>query len=122
MIIINNMTNYLKMSLKELNINRVMDRLIMKEIKLKEASKLINKSERQTIRIKKKYIIEWSKWIIHKSRWKTSNNKINYSKYIEPIQIIKTNYHDYWPTLSSEKLSKKHNIFIPVSTFKIRND
>jgi hypothetical protein len=52
------MTNYIKMSLKELNINTVMDRLIRKEIKLKEASKLINKSERQTIRIRKKYIIE----------------------------------------------------------------
>jgi hypothetical protein len=52
------MTNYIKMSLKELNINTVMDRLIRKEIKLKEASKLISKSERHTIRIKKKYIIE----------------------------------------------------------------
>jgi len=52
------MTNYLQMTEKELNINTVMDRLIKKEIKLKEASNLINKSMRQTKRIKKRYKLE----------------------------------------------------------------
>jgi len=52
------MTNYLKMTQKELNINTVMDKLIKKELLIKEVSKIINKSERQVIRIKKKYIKE----------------------------------------------------------------
>jgi hypothetical protein len=46
------------MTIKELQINTVMDKLITKEISIKEASKLIKKSERQTIRIKKKYCLE----------------------------------------------------------------
>jgi len=52
------MTNYLTMTMKELKINTVMDRLIKKEILVKEACIMINKSKRQTIRIKKKYIKE----------------------------------------------------------------
>ena len=57
------MNNYIKMTQKELQINTVMDKLVTKEITIKEASKLITKSERQVIRIKKKYILEWSFWI-----------------------------------------------------------
>ena len=114
------MTNYLKMTQKELNINTVMDRLIKKEMWIKEASKLINKSQKQTRRIKQKYIKEGSKWLIHKSRWKPSNNKWDDSKYTKAIQIIKTKYHDYGPTLSAEKLLEKHKIIIPVSTLRLQ--
>lgn len=114
------MTNYLQMTQKELDINTVMDKLIKKKIWIKEASKMINKCIKQTRRIKNRYIKEWSRWLIHKARWKPSNNKIDESKYIEPIQIIKKNYHDFWPTLSSEMLAKKHNFFIPVSTLRLQ--
>ena len=62
------MTNYLQMTQKELNINTVMDKLIKKDIWIKEASKMINKCIKQTRRIKNKYIKEWSKWLIHKAR------------------------------------------------------
>ena len=114
------MTNYLQMTQKELNINTIMDRLIKKEMWIKEASKLIYKSEKQTQRIKQKYIKEWSNWLIHKARWQPSNNKWDDSKYIEAIQIIKHNYHDYWPTLSAEKLLERHSITIPVSTLRLQ--
>ena len=120
-IIINHkyMTKYLQMTQKELNINTVMDRLIKKELWIKEASKMINKSKRQVIRIKNRYIKKWSAWLIHKARWRPSNNKVNELKYTEPIQIIKNSYPDFWPTLSSEFLAKRHNFFIPISTLRL---
>jgi hypothetical protein len=114
------MTNYLQMTKQELHINTVMDRLIKKELTIPEASKLISKCERQTKRIKKKYRENWSEWIIHKSRWSPSNNKIDESKYTEAIQIIKDKYSDYWPTLCSERLAQKHNITVPVSTLRLQ--
>lgn len=114
------MTNYLKMTKQELKINTVMDRLVKKEILLKEARIMINKSSRQTIRIKEKYLKEWSKWLIHKLRWRPSNNKVDESKYTEAIQIITDKYYDFWPTLSSEMLAKHHNYFIPVSTLRLQ--
>lgn len=79
---------------------------------------MINKSKRQTKRIKKRYIKEWSTWLIHKARWKPSNNKTDEWKYNDIIRIIKEKYIDYWPTLSAEKLLEKHNIIISVSTLR----
>ena len=114
------MTNYVKMSLKELEIKSVMDKLVNKELSIKESATSIGKSERQVKRIKKKYIQEWVSWIIHKSRWKPSNNKSNDVKYYDIIQIIKNKYPDYWATLAAEKLAKKHSIFIPISTLRLQ--
>lgn len=114
------MNNYLNMTPTELDTNTVMDKLVKKEIWVKEASKRINKCIKQTRRILKRYRIEWAEWLIHRARWKPSNNKWDDSKYINAMQIIKEKYHDYWPTLASEKLFKKHNIIIPVSTLRLQ--
>lgn len=110
--------NYLTMTQKELNINTVMDKLIKNELTILEASELINKTERHTKRLKKKYKLEWSRWLIHKARWKPSNHKIDNYKYENAIQIIKDKYSDYWPTLSVEKLLENHNIIVSLSTLR----
>lgn len=113
------MTNEkLFMTIKEINIITVMKKLKNKELWIKEASVLINKSERQTKRLKKQYILHWEKWIIHKLRWKPSNHKIDDNKYIEAIAIIKDKYYYYWPTLCAEKLAENHNIFLNISTLR----
>lgn len=114
------MTNYLTMTEKELKINTIMEKVMKKELTIKEASKLMEKSERQTKRIKKRYKEEWPSGLIHKARWKPSNNKIEDEKYSQTIEIIKEKYPDYWPTLSSEKLLEKHTIKIPVSTLRLQ--
>jgi hypothetical protein len=49
------MTNYLQMTQKELDINTVMDQLLKKKLTITEAAKRINKTERHTKRLKKKY-------------------------------------------------------------------
>jgi len=109
------MTNKIyNMTIKELNIHTVMERLIKKELWIKEASKMINKSERQTKRLKKKYKLEWVEWLIHKLRWKSSNHKYDETKYVQAIQIVKDRYNDYWPTLATEKLAELHNIEISI--------
>lgn len=112
------MTNYLKMTQKELDINTVMDKLIKNELTIPEASNIINKTERHVKRLKKKYKYEWSKWLIHKARWKPSNHQLDSKKYENVIQIIKNKYSDYWPTLSSEILLENHNIIVSISTLR----
>jgi len=111
-------TNYLTMTQKELNTNTVMDKLIKKELIISEAAKIINKTERHVKRLKKKYKTEWSKGLIHKSRWRPSNHQLDSEKYENAIQIIKKKYSDYWPTLSAEKLLEKHNIKVSISTLR----
>ena len=108
------MTNYLKMTQNELDINSVMDRLIKKELTIPEAAKRINKTERHVKRLKKRYKREWSKWLINKARWNPSNHKLDSKKYENAIQIVKEKYSDYWPTLSSEVLLENHNIRVNV--------
>ena len=98
------MTNYLKMTQKELDTNTVMDKVIKKELTISEAAKRINKTERHVKRLKKKYKQEWSKWLIHKARWKPSNHQLDTKKYENAIKIIKNKYSDYWPILSTEIL------------------
>ena len=112
------MTNYLQMTQKELDINTIMDKLIHNELTIPEAAKRISKSERQIKRLKKKYKIEWSKWLIHKARWKPSNYKLDTKKYENAIQIIKNKYSDYGPILSSEILLENHNIIVSISTLR----
>jgi hypothetical protein len=46
------------MTLKELDINTIMDKLVKKECSIKEAAVKICKTERQVKRIKKRYIKE----------------------------------------------------------------
>ena len=119
------MTNKIfNMTEKELHIKTVMDRLINWDITENQASKLITKSLRQTQRIKRKYKLEWIEGLIHKLRWKKSNHIYNENKYNEAIQIVKTKYNDYWPTLASEKLLEKYKIEISVPILRremIRN-
>jgi len=115
------MTNkYFKMTEKELNIKSALDRLIKKEITNKEAWKLLEKNIRQIFRIKSNYIKNWINWIIHKLRWRKSNNYIDLGsgKNKEIIEIIKEKYLDFWPTLAKEKLEENHNIKIKISTLR----
>ncbi len=112
------MTNYLKMTQRELDINTVMDKLIKKELTISEAAKRINRTERHVKRLKKKYKKEWSKWLIHKARWNPSNHQLDSKKYENAIQIIKDKYSDYWPTLSTEILLENHNITVSISTLR----
>lgn len=106
------------MTLKEINIKETMDKLLLRELTEQEASKMINKSLRQTQRIKKKYKEEWIIWLIHKLRGKTWNHKYDESKYNNALEIIKEKYSDYWPTLASEKLEDNYNIKISVPTLR----
>jgi hypothetical protein len=52
------MTNYLQMTQRELDINTVMDLLLKKELGFKEASNRMNKSIKQTRRIRARYCKE----------------------------------------------------------------
>jgi len=118
------MTNYLLMTTKELNIKSVMDKHLNGEITELESSQLIQKSLRQTQRIKKRYKLEWDKWLIHKLRWKKSNHKYDSSKYEKALEIVQEKYNDYSITLCSERLEELHNIKISVPTLRnemIRN-
>lgn len=114
------MTNYLQMTNKDLDIKYIMDKLLNREITNIKAKELLWKSERQIIRIKNKYKLEWNKWLIHKARWKPSNHKHDPTNYEEILKLRKEKYYDYNIIHFKEKLEEKHNI--KISYWTLRNE
>ncbi len=112
------MTNYLKMTNKDLDTKKIMDKLLECEITNIKAWEILWLSKRQIIRKKKKYKLEWINWLIHKARWRPSNHKHDPTKYKEIIKLRKEKYYDYNIIHFREKLLEKHNIKIAYWTLR----
>ena len=106
------------MSKKELKRLNCLHLVQGKRITLEDASSLINVSYRQAKWIIKKVRGEGGSTIIHKSRGKPSNRGFG-DKTIENIMdIYKSNYSDFGPTLVGEKLLELHQIQISTETLR----
>lgn len=112
------MTNYLQMTTKDILIKETLDNVLNNDITNVKAWELLWLWERQIIRKKQRYKLEWIKWLIHKSRWKVSNHKHDPTKYEEIIKLRIEKYSDYNITHFCEKLEEKHNIKISIPTLR----
>lgn len=104
------MKGIITMSSKEADRIPILDRLMNKTMKQKQASKLLELSVRQIRRLVKKYRREGANGIVHILRGKTGNRKIERSVIKKATEIIRTNYSDFAPTLAHEKLKELHGI------------
>jgi len=106
------------MTKKESKRYDIIKNVINKKINGTQASIQLNLSIRQTKRLKarvKKYGVQG---IIHKSRGKESNKKVD-SKLIDKIvKITEENYSDFTSQLTYEKLTEIHNISLSYSTVR----
>jgi hypothetical protein len=102
----------IEMRLKELKRLKVIYEAIEKHITQETAASLIGVTERQIRRIIKVVRKEGDKGIIHKSRGKTSPRRIPEKIKNRTLKLYKKKYHDFGPTLASEKLLELDNITI----------
>jgi transposase len=107
-----------QMSIKEAERLGVMQRVDKKILTIKKASEELGISERQTKRIRKRYLKDGAKGLISLKRGRISNRKI-----AEPIQnkilaLLKTKYLGFGPTLASEKLKERNQITISSETLR----
>lgn len=98
------------MSVKEINRLSIMKQLIKKEIKQKKAAKILSLSVRQVKRLKKRYQQEGAAGLIHQGRGKPSNRCIPKTEINRAIDIVRSKYWDFGPTLAWEKLQKFHQV------------
>lgn len=106
------------MTSKELLRYDIVKKLIIGAINGTQAALQINLSIRQIKRLKARVKKQGAKGVIHASRGKEGNRKIN-NKIIEEIRkIIKDKYNDFGPTFAQEKLEEIHNIKIGVETLR----
>lgn len=98
------------MTKKELSNYDIINNLINGKINGTDASKQMGVSIRHIKRLKRKVIDSGAKGLIHQSRGRSSNRKLDNKIIIKAKKFLKEKYHDFGPTLACEKLEENHNI------------
>lgn len=113
------MKDIIIMSRKEKGQVLVFEQLKRKEITQKLAGKQLGLSERQIRRKIKRYRKEGINGLLHRNRGRPSNKKIPEKKRLKVIDLYKNQFHDFGPTLASEKLEEMHEIKINAETLRL---
>jgi len=107
------------MAQHELRRLHVIRKAIDKIITQKDASEVIGLSLRQAQRMVARVKREGDKGIIHKSRGRPSNRSIPDATRRKVLTLFKATYHDFGPTLASEKLFERDKIEINDETLRL---
>lgn len=104
------MDTLLEMSAKELNRVEVMQRLTEKRMSQKEAGRILELSTRQIKRLLRAYRAKGAAGLISKHRGRKSNNRILAEVKKQALNVLKTKYKGFGPTLAHEKLVEKEKL------------
>ncbi len=96
-------------------IRKVLDR----EISQEKASEVLCLSSRQVRRIIKRVRQEGDKGVIHKSRGRPSNRRISDEIREKVIQLYRSEYGDFGPTLAAEKLEERDRVRVNEETLRL---
>jgi transposase len=107
------------MAQHELRRLHVIRKAIDQTITQKDASEVIGLSLRQVQRMVARVKIEGDTGIIHKSRGQPSNRSIPDVTRRKALTLFKATYHDFGPTLASEKLFERDKIKINDETLRL---
>lgn len=103
---------------KELKRLHVIHKVIAGTLTGKGASELICLSERQVRRIVKRIREEGEQGIVHRSRGKPSNRRLSLTLKERIIDLYKTVYTGFGPTLFTEKLTEAEGIVVSDETVR----
>jgi len=92
------------MSTKELSRLEVIQRLEEKRMIQKEAAEVLGVSVRQVKRLVRAYRREGAKGLVSKRRGKPSNNRLSEETKQKALDLLKSKYVGFRPTLAHEKL------------------
>jgi len=106
------------MSNKELNRLEVMQRLDDKRMSQQEASKILQVCTRQVKRLLKAYRENGATGLISKHRGRASNNRLPAETHKKALNLLKTKYEGFGPTLAHEKLTEKDKLRLSVESLR----
>lgn len=104
------MDTCITMSQKEVKKYDIIKKLINDELNSSEAASLLNLTIRHIRRLKKKVKKCGIKGLIHGNRGRIGNRRIPDQERQEIAGLLREHYHDFGPTLASEKLDERHGI------------
>jgi transposase/predicted SprT family Zn-dependent metalloprotease len=106
------METLLNMSSKEISRLAVMQKLSEKRMSQKEAGRMLNLSTRQVKRLLKNYRTQGASGLISKHRGRKSNNCLTEEVKKKALDLLKSKYKGFGPTLAHEKLVEKEKLKI----------
>jgi transposase len=98
------------MSAKELNRLEVMQRLSEKRMSQKEAGRILDVSVRQIKRLLGAYRQKGAAGLVSKQRGRKGNNRLAEEVKKKALNLLKTKYKGFGPTLAHEKLVEKEKL------------
>ena len=104
------MDKLLNMSAKELSRLEVMQRLTEKRLSQKEAGTILHLSMRQIKRWLKAYREKGAAGLVSKHRGRKGNNRLAEDVQKRVLNLLKTKYKGFGPTLAHEKLVEKEHL------------
>jgi transposase len=106
------MDQLLNMSAKELSRLEVMQKLSEKRMSQKEAGTILHLSTRQIKRLLKAYRKKGAAGLMSKHRGRKGNNRLAENVKKQALNLLKTNYRGFGPTLAHEKLVEKDKLIL----------
>jgi transposase len=104
------MDELLQMSAKELSRVEVMQKLSEKRMSQKEAGAMLDISTRQIKRLLKAYRKKGATGLVSKQRGRPSHNRLSEDVKKRALNLLKTKYQGFGPTLAHEKLVEKEKL------------
>ena len=108
------------MSRREMGQINVFEKLKDKQMKQKEAAKILNLSTRQIKRKLKIFRTNGEISLVNKSRGKPGNHRFSDEFWTEVITIVKDKYSDFGPTFASEKLLENYSIIVNRESLRLK--
>jgi transposase len=106
------------MSRKEISRLEVMQKLDEKRLSQKEAGRILNLGVRQIKRLLKSYRKAGAAGLISKHRGRPGNNRLKTTVKKKTLDLLKSKYQGFGPTLAHEKLSEKEKLSISVESVR----
>ena len=106
------MDKLLEMSAKELSRLEVMQRLSRKHMSQKEAGRLLDLSVRQIKRLWRVYREQGAAGLVSKHRGRKANHRLAEEVKKQALNLLKTKYQGFGPTLAHEKLVEKDKLHL----------
>ena len=108
----------LNMSTKELSRLEVMQRLSEKRMSQKEAGEILHLGTRQIKRLLKRYRKQGAAGLVSKHRGRKGNNRLSEGVKKQSLNLLKTKYEGFGPTLAHEKLLEKDKFQLSVESVR----
>lgn len=112
------MTELINMSRKELDRASLLSQVLTKKLTQVQAAKLVGLSDRQLRNLLKDYKRYGPEALVSKKRGKPSNRRLEPPFKENVMQLVRSRYEDFGPTLAAEKLWENHQVKISKETLR----